>query len=118
MDSERYYSTWEGARVKIVWKAISLYEDREAVIGFFDREEDAIRAIKKQGVDGVADGRYEKVPVFLSFEEFKTTQVNQIKKRAEEKLTEEEREVLRQTWKEDLITKLSGPPHQAPQQTS
>jgi hypothetical protein len=91
------------------YKAVSLYEKapKERLIGFFDQEEDALQAIIKQGINGVGDGKVLKLYSYPSFEDFKTAQINQIVKRAEGKLTEDEKKALQQFWEKGLVRKLT-----------
>jgi len=95
--------------MKTFYKAVSLYEadPKERLIAFFDKEEDAVQAAAKQGINGKGDGKVEKIYVYPDFESFKQSQIKQFVRRAENKLTEEEKKALQQYWQKELIQKLS-----------
>lgn len=96
--------------MKIVYRAESLYQDKKVIIGYFEKEEDAIKAAKKQGKTPDQDGLLLKIPVFESFEEFRETRISKIQQRAQAKLTEEEIVVLKKLWKQEFANDLSVEP--------
>lgn len=94
--------------MKYIYIAKSLYEEepKERSIGFFEQEESAIEAAKKQGIKGEGDGKVVKVALFTTFEEYANTQKSQIVKRALSKLTPEEKKAYEEKIKKELYEKL------------